>query len=281
MSEDAPAAAPVAPAEPSTPAAPAPEVAPAPAPEQTAPAPATAPTESATNNYFTNEQLAEMQTMFANNGGFDKAWAKMKDAISRPQNASEAAQVPQTPQVSSQQPQAPQSAPQPLMDGTYSMEELMVAAQFEKYAQEPKYASIKDDIMGQKVLQGLKDFNINIVENGRFNDGGIRKYLDLYAATKPAKPTSAEPTNDTAMANDISNIKEITTMDEANRIQLDDIRRRNAGQPGNPLAEKAKEFVRSYYKNQATGKRQAHLTDSPLSGLFLIGEISFRGKIKI
>lgn len=87
MSEEAPAApaAPAAaPAEPSTPTTTAPEAAPASVPEQPAQAPATTPTEGA-NNYFTNEQLAEMQRMFENNGGYDKAWGKMKEAISRPQ----------------------------------------------------------------------------------------------------------------------------------------------------------------------------------------------------
>lgn len=258
-----------------TPAAPAPEASVA-TPEPTNPvsdaqtiAPAPAPEISAEQvaKYLgtDTETFEKFNTFVKNNGQFEGAFKRMKDIISNPQQqtqpvtqpeALQAPQAPQTPQAPSQQPQAHQSAPQQLMDGTYSMEELMVAAQFEKYAQEPKYASIKDDIMGQKVLQGLKDFNINIVENGRFNDGGIRKYLDLYAATKPAKPTSTEPTNDTAMANDISNIKEITTMDEANRIQLDDIRRRNAGQPGNPLAEKAKEFVRQFYSNQMNKERR-------------------------
>lgn len=254
MSEEAPANAPVAPAEPSTPAAPAPETPAAPASEPQAQAPATAPAEGA-NSYFTNEQLAEMQSFIHNNGDFEKAWPRMKNAISRPQNVPETPQAPQTVQQPAAQPQAPQNGSQQPVAGTYSMEELMVASQFEKYAAKPEYAGIADEIKSGEVLKGLKDFNINVVENGRFNDVGIRRYLDLYSASKPAKPTSVEPANDMAMADDLSNIKEITSMDEANRIQLDDIRRRNAGQSGNPLAAKAKEYIKNYYAELAkTGR---------------------------
>ena len=111
MSEPAPAT-PVA--EPTTPTAPAPEEAPASAPEQPAQAPETAPTEGA-NNYFTNEQLAEMQRMFENNGGFEKTWGRMKDSISRPQavtqpEAPQAPSAPQPTQESVQAPEAPQAA---------------------------------------------------------------------------------------------------------------------------------------------------------------------------
>ena len=117
MSEEAPTT-PVV--EPSTPTTPAPETSVAPVSEQPAQAPATAPAESA-NNYFTNEQLAEMQTMFANNGGFEKTWGRMKDAISRPQALQQPVTQPEAPQAPSaqqmvqqpiQNPQAPQNGSQ-------------------------------------------------------------------------------------------------------------------------------------------------------------------------
>lgn len=260
MSEETPAApAPeAAPAESTTPTTPAPEAAPASAPEQPAQAPATAPAESA-NSYFTNEQLAEMQTMFANNGGFDKAWARMKDAISRPQQPAqpvtqpEAPQAPSQPQMAQQPvqaPEAPQSASQAVRPGTYSLEELAAQQYFDRLAGEEKYANIADEIRNGDVLKGLKDFNITPVADGRVNDADIRKYLDLYAASKPPKPTSSEPTASPAMMDDVSNIKKITTREEADRIQLDSIRRRAAGQPDNPLEAEAKEFLRTYYKSK-------------------------------
>lgn len=257
MSEEAPTT-PVV--EPSTPTTPAPETPVAPASEPAAQTPATAPAESA--SYFTKEQLAEMETMFANNGGFDKAWARMKDAISRPQQpaqpvtqpeALQAPSVQQMVQQSIQNPEAPQNASQSVPMGGISIQEMVIASQFERLANDPAYASISDEIKSGKVLEGLKKFNIDIIrrDNGNFNNDGIRDYLDLYAATKPAKPTSSEPANSMAMADDLSNIKEVTTMDEANRIELENIRRRAAGQPDHPMYAKAREFVKSFYQNQA------------------------------
>lgn len=257
MSEEVPAVpAPAAPAEPTTPTTPAPEAAPASVPEQPAQAPVTAPAESA--SYFTKDQLTEMETFFKNNGGFEKVFGATKKAISSPQPQPEAPQAPSVQQMvqqTIQNPQAPQNASQSFREGSISMEEMAAMQYFGGLANDPKYANIADEIRSGAVLKGLKDFNINPLEGGRINDADVRKYLDLYAATKPAKPTTTEPTNNAAMADDLSNIKEITSMDEANRIQLDDIRRRNAGQPGNPLAEKAKEFVKAYYQNQSKGRR--------------------------
>lgn len=131
------------------------------------------------------------------------------------------------------------------------MEEMAAMQYFNNLANDPKYANIADEIKSGAVLKGLKDFNINPLENGRINDGDVRKYLDLYAATKPAKPTSSEPANSMAMADDLSNIKEVTTMDEANRIELENIRRRAAGQPDHPMYAKAREFVKAHYANLA------------------------------
>lgn len=254
MSEEAPANAPVAPAEPSTPAAPAPEVAPAPAPEQPAQEPVTAPAEGATNNYFTNEQLAEMQTMFANNGGFDKAWAKMKDAISRPQaqpvTQPEPLQAPSAPQTITQPspaPEAPQTASQSFRAGSISTEEMLAQQYFNNLAADPKYASIADEIREGKVLQGLKDFNITPLENGRINDEDVRRYLDLYAATKPAVQPSVVPEESARV--DYYNVpdEKAMTYEQATQIQLQNVRLKAAGQPEHPLTAKANEVVRQRF----------------------------------
>lgn len=258
MSEEAPTT-PVV--EPSTPTAPAPETPAAPASEPTAQAPATAPAESA-NNYFTNEQLTELQNFVHNNGDWEKAWPRIKNAISRPQQPVQPVTQPEAPQAPSasqmaqtpvQAPEAPQNGSQSFRAGSISMEEMAAMQYFDGLANDPKYANIADEIKSGAVLKGLKSFNINPLENGRINDADVRKYLDLYAATKPAKPTTIEPANTMAMADDLSNIKEVTTLDEANRIQLDNIKRRAAGQPENGLEEKAKAFLKSHYEK--LGKR--------------------------
>ena len=252
MSEEAPAApAPeAAPAEPSTPATPAPESAPAPAPEQSAQPAATAKDEGANKSYFTNEQLAEMQKMFENNGGYDKAWGKMKEAISRPQKVQEQPAQTQTQPEQSQAQQAPQKAPQSPKPGTYSLEELAAQQYFDRLAGEEKYASIADEIRQGKVLQGLKDFNINPITDGRVNDADIRRYLDLYAASKPATPTSAEPT--TSAVDYVSTATEgkVTSMEEANKIQMQSLQLQAAGQPPHPLEQAAKDFVKAHYSQK-------------------------------
>lgn len=208
------------------------------------------------------ETFEKFNTFVKNNGQFDGAFKRMKDIISNPQaqpvTQPEAPQAPFAQQMAQQpyqQPQAPQNASHDFRAGSISMEEMAAMQYFDGLAADPKYANIADEIRSGAVLKGLKDFNINPLENGRINDGDVRKYLDLYAATKPAKPTSSEPANSMAMADDLSNIKEVTTMDEANRIELENIRRRAAGQPDHPLFAKSREFVRQHYANLAKNGR--------------------------
>lgn len=256
-----------------TPVAPTPAEAPAEAsvatPVQTnsepAPAPATPEigAEQVAKYLGTDVATLEKFTTFTkNNGQFDGAFKRMKDAISNPQpqaqpvtqpEALQGPSAPQNVQTPIQGQQGPQNVSQDFRAGSISMEEMAAMQYFEGLANDPKYANIAGEIKSGAVLKGLKDFNINPLENGRINDADVRKYLDLYAATKPAKPTSSEPANNIAMADDISNIKEVTTMEEANRIQLDNIKRRAAGQPENGKEEAAKAFLRDYY--QKLGKR--------------------------
>lgn len=258
MSEETPAvpAPEAAPVETSTPTTPVSEAAPATPVEQPAQPEATTPTTETTPNksYFSDEQLAEMQKFIENNGGYDSAWKKMKAGISAPQKAPEQPAAPQSQPEPAKVPEAPQTASRGARDGVFSMEELLVRDQFERYAKEPKYANIADDILGDKVLKGLADFNIDVVKDGFFNDKDVRKYLDLYAASRPAKPTSAEPTASPSMADTLSDITEITTREQADRIQIESLRRKAAGQPEHPLEAKAKEFIKNYY-SKPRGRR--------------------------
>ena len=253
-----------------TPVAPTPAEAPAEAsvatPVQTNSEPAAAPAtpeigaEQVAKYLGTDVATLEKFTTFTkNNGQFDGAFKRMKDAISNPQpqaqpvtqpEALQSPSAPQNVQTPIQGQQGPQSVSQDFRAGSISMEEMAAMQYFGGLANDPKYANIADEIRSGAVLKGLKDFNINPLEGGRINDADVRKYLDLYAATKPAKPTSSEPTSTGAMADDLSNIKEVTSMDEANRIQLESIRRRNAGQPPHPLEEAAKSFARAYYSKK-------------------------------
>lgn len=248
MSEPVPAA---PAAEPVAPTTPAPEPAPAATPEQPAQPVETTPTEGA-NSYFTNEQLNEMQRFFANNGGYDSVWKKMKGSISNPQQQQQP-QATQKPQEALQQvqmgqlPQQPQQVPQNVPEGTYSMEEMAALTYFDRLANMEKYKNISDDIRSGKVLEGLKSFNISPIKDGRVNDADVRKYLDLYAQTKPATPTSTTPSVETQI--DYIPVDKVTSMEEATKIQLQNIKLRAEGKPLHPQTQAASDFVKAYYKN--------------------------------
>lgn len=248
MSEEAPAApAPAAaPAEPSTPAVTAPEAAPASAPEQPAQAPATAPTEGA-NNYFTNEQLAEMQRMFENNGGYDKAWGRFKESISRPQKAAEPAQQPAQAEAP-KAPETPQNNGQQPTDGVYTTNELMMLSYFDRLSKDPKYSSVASEIADGSVLLKMQQMGLNPLTQNGINDKQMRQYLDLYAASKPAHPTSATPSAETQV--DYVKVDKVTSMEEANKIELQNIQLRAQGKPEHPLTKEAKEFVKMHYSNK-------------------------------
>lgn len=205
--------------------------------------------------YFTPEQLSEMEKFVTANGGFDTAWAKMKGNVSNPQHTTqpEALQATQTPQPAHQPSEQPNPAqtpsgeptqPQPAA-GTYSMEEMAALTYFDRLADMEQYANIADDIRSGKVLEGLKSFNISPISDGRINDAGVRKYLDLYAASKPAVPTSATPSADTQV--DYLPIKEVKTMDDATKIQLQNIQLRAEGKPLHPATQAANDFVKAFY----------------------------------
>lgn len=249
MSEENPAVA-NAPAETTTPTTSAPEATPASAPEQPAQPAATVPAESA--SYFTKEQLSEMETFFRNNGGYEKVFGATKKAISSPQattapEAPQATSAPQTVQAPTQAPEAPQSASQSFREGSYSLEEIATQQYFERLAADPAYANIADEIRKGQVLEGLKSFNIEPVSNGRVNDADIRRYLDLYAATKPAVQTSVTPENTGRV--DYYNVadEKAMTYEQATQIQLQNVRLKAAGQPLHPMTARADEVVRQHF----------------------------------
>lgn len=217
--------------------------------------PETAPVEQVSTPeekpYFSNDQLAEMQKFVEANGGYDKAWARMKGNVSAPQKPVE---QPTEPVQAPEQPKQPETVPvepQKPIEGTFGMEEFMTMNYFDRLATEEKYASIADEIRNGKVLEGLKQFNISPVSNGRINDADVRKYLDLYAQTKPATPTSTTPaTSQPVDYVPVATEGKVSNMDEATKIQLQDMQLRNSGQPGHPLAEAAKQFVKEYYSKK-------------------------------
>lgn len=256
MSEPAPAApAPAAPAEPVAPAAPTPApeaTAPASEPASTpAPAPATAPTDGVSAeqvaNYLKTDvaTLEKFMTFAANNGKFDGAFEKMKEAITARPKASEPVQTHQNPQPA---PEAPQNGSQKPTEGIYTAQDLAMLSYFERLSKEPKYANIASEILDGSVLLKMQEMGLNPLSQGGVDDKHLRMYLDMYSGSKPAQPTSATPSADTQV--DYVKIDKVTSMEEANKIELQNIQLKAQGKPEHPLTAQAKEFVKAYYQNK-------------------------------
>lgn len=250
----APAAEPVAPANPAPTtetAAPASEPASTPAPAPATDAPAGATAEQVAQYLGTDVATLEKFTKFAeNNGKFDGAFTKMKDAISnRQQQPTQPASQPEPAKV----PEAPQNGSQKPTEGVYTTQELLMLNYFDRLSQDPKYASISKEIADGSVLVKMQQMGLNPLTQDGVNDRQLRQYLDLYAASKPAQPTSATPSADTQI--DYVKIDKVTSMEEANKIELQNIQLKAQGKPEHPLTAQAKEWIRAYYKNNMDKKR--------------------------
>ena len=196
--------------------------------------------------------IEEFNKFVSGQGGFEKAFARWKDMVSNPQPRVE--QVPvQRPQY---QPQIQQVQPQPaptqyqeqaVPQGYITQEEYATEQYFRSLANDTKYKGIADQIRSGEVLKEMAEFGIRPTNNtnGRlmFNDGQIRKFLDLKAQTVPAKQT-VTPVGNTPTA-EWSPIKEVDSFVTAQRILGE-----NRAHPGmqHPMTEAAKDFLKNYFK---------------------------------
>lgn len=182
------------------------------------------------------------------NGGYDKAFAKLKSDVSSP-----AQQQPQPQQV--QQPQAvPQrdveagNGPFSVPRGYVTPQEVAAEQYFMGLANKEEYAPIADEIRSGSVLKEMSKFGIRPVENGMFNDAKIRNFLNLYAKTKPAVPTTETIT--TTPTVDYVNVGEqVTSRDDAIKILAQNHSLARGVAP-HPQTEAAKAFLKDYFKNK-------------------------------
>ena len=221
-------------------------------PETITPPAATAEPAVPTANIPT-ANIEEFNKFVSGQGGFEKAFARWKDMVSNPQPKVEQAPV-QQPQVQTQpqpQPQAqPQIQPQnQVPQGYITQEEYATEQYFRSLANDAKYEGIADQIRSGEVLKEMAEFGIRPtnVANGQlmFNDGQIRKFLDLKAQTVPAKQTAAPLTNVPTV--EWSNIESVNSFAEAQKIISE-----NLSRPGmeHPKTAEAKEFLRNFYKSK-------------------------------
>lgn len=231
---------PVAPAAPEAPVSEAP-INSNPAPAAPAAAPAT-PTPVAN---IPADKIEAFNKFIDANGGYDKAFAKLKSDVSSPAQ----------PQAQQQQPQpVPQrdveigNGPFNVPKGFVTPQEVAAEQYFMGLANKEEYAPIADEIRSGEVLKEMSKFGIRPVQNGMFNDAQIRNFLSLYAKTKPAVPTTETIT--TTPTVDYVNVGEqVTSRDDAMKILAQNHSLARGVAP-HPQTEAAKAFLKDYFKNK-------------------------------
>lgn len=214
------------------------------APQNTNPEPVQAPAPNL--HGFTEEQLAEMEKFYSANGGYEKAFGKVKSAISNPVKPAEPATKPAEAPAPQPQPQ-PEAPAYKAPEGSISPQEFLAHQYFKGLSQDPKYAGISEQIANGDILKEMAAFNIQALnQDGSLNDGMVRKFLDLKAQTVPAKPTAAEPDASAAPTVNYVNVGDkIENIDQAYQVIM---------QPNHPKSKEAEEFIKNHL-NPNSGKK--------------------------
>lgn len=202
---------------------------------------------------LTAEQAADLKKFMESNGGYDKMMKNVKSAISNPQKLEE-------PQKT-EEPQKPEEPVQPQTQPTYTEpakpakgyktpQEFIVEEYYKSLAKEDKYKQIAGDITSGKILNEMAEFGIFPTDaNGNLNDSQVRKFLDLKAQTVPAQQQVVEPTT-TPTADYVQVGEQITTIEEAQKVMLDNIDKTGKGFAPHPQVEAAKEFLKKALAQQ-------------------------------
>lgn len=198
---------------------------------------------------FTSEQLADMRKFYDNNGG----WEKVKARISNPEPAQKPAADLNAAPVLNQQQNAMQAQPaqseQPAYkapEGSITRDEFEALRYAEYLSKDPKYAAISKEIESGEFLKEMTALGIKLVNQDKsFNDGMVRKFLDLKAQTVVAKQTSASPEAGAAPTVDYAPYDENNmNMVQAMAILQQDSALRTRGMAGHPNAAQAEEFMK-------------------------------------
>lgn len=235
---------PMAPSEPATPAASVSET----TPTNSNAAPATAPAAPVAN--IPADKIEAFNKFIDANGGYDKAFAKLKSDVSTPAQAQ--------PQQHAQQQLQPNAVPQNDVEvgngpfnipkGFVTPQEVAAQQYFMGIANEEKYAPIADEIRSGSIFKEMRKFGIQPVQNGMFNDRQIRNFLDLYAKTKPAVPTT-ETVTSTPTVDYVNVGDQVQSRDDALKILAQNQKLGN-GIAKHPQTDAAMSFLKEYYKKK-------------------------------
>lgn len=196
---------------------------------------------------FTSEQLADMRKFYDNNGG----WEKVKARISNPEPIHKIDQTPtqavdQTPTQVVQPQTQPEQPAYKAPEGSITRDEFEALRYAEYLSKDPKYAAISKEIESGEFLKEMTALGIKLVNQDKsFNDGMVRKFLDLKAQTVVAKQTSASPEAGVAPTVDYVPYDENSmSMQQAMAILQQDSALRTRGMAGHPNAAQAEEFMK-------------------------------------
>lgn len=216
--------------------------------------PAPAPAQPVAN--IPADKIEAFNRFIDNNGGYDKAFAKLKSDVTAPASQQrpqpqyqQQQQQPQQQQPQYQQPQYQQyQQPQRLPEGYISQEELNVKRVYDDFARDPGYAPIKNELSSGEIFKVMDRFGIRPVgPNGSVNVGQVKDFLDMYAKSKapaiaPSAPVTTTPTVDYVNVGD-----KITSRDDALAVMRQNMQL--GGKVANhPQTEAAKEYLKNYFK---------------------------------
>lgn len=212
------------------------------APEQTPNAePTKAPEQPAVDLGLTGDQAQQFKNFIDNNGGFDKAFSKLKADVSTPKSAQ--AEVVQEPSTSEPKKEEPTSHTEPTEQytpprGAITAQEFIAEQYFKSLAKEEKYATIAKGIEDGEYLKEMSAFGIQALNpDGSINDNKVRMYLNLKAQTVPAKPTETEPSASNAPTVQYTEVGDkITSAEQAAKVLTE---------PGHPKQALAEEFFKT------------------------------------
>lgn len=192
------------------------------------------------------DQIEAFNKFVNANGGFERAFAKLRTDVSTPAPAPAQPAQNQEPAQQLAQPTQPTQLQAPKVPSGYITPEEFTAQQyFASLASEPDYAPIADQVKSGTVLKEMAKFGIRPMQDGAINDKQIRDFLDLYSKTVPTQAPAAPVTNTPTV--DYVNVGEqITSRDDAMKI-LEQNRTLKPGIAPHPQTEAAKEFLKGYF----------------------------------
>lgn len=231
------------------------EVNPTPTTNEPAAAPVTeapqAPVQTGPVANIPTDQIDTFNRFIESNGGYEKAFAKLKTAVSAPeqQQAPASVQAPVQAPVAPQQPMAQMSGPMTqIPEGFVAPQEVVAMGYFDRLSQDPKYAAIADEIKSGKIVDEMTDLGINTTQNGLINDKNIRKFLNFKVQSVPAKPTST-PISTTPTVEYVNVGEKINSLEAAMQVISQNQGLAGKGVADHPLTQQAKEFIKNHYSS--------------------------------